>query len=143
MSVFVILTTFLYQQGSSESNPLPEERSHKSKAKPRYFVHRPFLRRIYENSLSLALFFLFASTFLGHFFSGLKEENTRRAIEAGLPPLSTAEFLTDATFWFQSLQNWQSEFLSIGVIVVLSIFLRQKNSSQSKEVDSPHSQTGD
>ncbi len=45
-------------------------------------------------------------------------------------------------FWFEALQNWQSEFLAIGSMVVLSIFLRQKGSPESKPVDSPHSQTG-
>jgi hypothetical protein len=45
-------------------------------------------------------------------------------------------------FWFQSLQNWQSEFLAVVSIVVLSIWLRQKGSPESKPVDAPHSQTG-
>jgi hypothetical protein len=52
------------------------------------------------------------------------------------------EYFGTAQFWFESLQNWQSEFFSIGMLVVLTIFLRQKGSSQSKPVDSPHSETG-
>jgi hypothetical protein len=47
-----------------------------------------------------------------------------------------------AQFWYESLQNWQSEFFSIGVMVVLSIFLRQRGSPESKPVDSPHHETG-
>jgi hypothetical protein len=47
-----------------------------------------------------------------------------------------------ARFWFESLQNWQSEFLAIGAMVVLSIFLRQRGSPESKPVDAPHRETG-
>jgi len=50
--------------------------------------------------------------------------------------------VTSATFWFESLQNWQSEFLSVAALVLLSIFLRQKGSPQSKPVHAPHRQTG-
>ena len=60
----------------------------------------------------------------------------------GRPPLSLAGFLASPTFWFQSLQNWQSEFLSVGALVVLSIFLRERGSAQSKPVDAPDDETG-
>ena len=62
------------------------------------------------------------------------------AIQHGQPPVSVAEYLGTSQFWFESFQNWQSEFLSIGVMVVLSIFLRQKGSPESKPVESPHSE---
>lgn len=52
-------------------------------------------------------------------------------------------FLINSRFWFESFQNWQSEFLSVFAIVVLSIYLRQKGSPQSKPVDAPHSETGE
>jgi hypothetical protein len=42
---------------------------------------------------------------------------------------------------FESFQNWQSEFLSLAVMVV-SIFLRQRSSPESKPVDAPHRETG-
>ncbi len=61
----------------------------------------------------------------------------------GLPPESAGKYLTDSRFWFESFQNWQSEFLSVFAIIVLSIYLRQKGSSQSKPVDAPHSETGE
>ena len=57
--------------------------------------------------------------------------------------MSGAEYLGDARFWFESFQNWQSEFLSVFAIVILSIYLRQKGSPQSKPVDAPHSETGE
>jgi hypothetical protein len=142
MAFFVVLTAFLYQRGSSESNPLPEERAEKKTYKRKYFVGRPFARKIYENSLSLALFLLFLISFVGHLLSGVKEENLYRSmVPVPQPPLSVGGFLRDSKFWFQSWQNWQSEFLSVAIIVILSIFLRQKGSSQSKEVDEPHLHT--
>ena len=60
----------------------------------------------------------------------------------GLPALTTLQYLGDAQLWFESFQNWQSEFLSTAVLVVLSIFLRQRESPESKAVAAPHSQTG-
>lgn len=144
MAVYVILTVFLYQQGSSESNPLPEEGIEEKSFPERYFVGRPVLRKLYENSLSLTLFLLFLFSFTGHLYSGLSEENLRRAISpARLPPLKMSEFAFEPEFWFQSLQNWQSEFLSVGVLVILTVYLRQKDSAQSKHVDAPHTLTED
>lgn len=60
----------------------------------------------------------------------------------GKPPVSLASHLASPDFWFESMQNWQSEFLAVLSIVLLSIWLRQKDSSQSKPVAAPHSQTG-
>ena len=50
--------------------------------------------------------------------------------------------MTTARFWYESMQNWQSEFLAVGSLVALSVFLRQKGSAESKPVDSPHADTG-
>lgn len=57
-------------------------------------------------------------------------------------PISLWTHFTDAQFWFESFQNWQSEFLAVFALVVLSIWLRQKDSPQSKPVEAPHVQTG-
>ena len=144
MAIYTVFTAFLYQRGSSESNPLPDEGGGTKKCPKRYFRDRPLLRKLYENSLSLALFALFLMSFVGHLVSGHYAENLERAIAPRpLAPQSTAEFLRDSQFWFQSLQNWQSEFFSVAVMVVLTVFLRQKGSAQSKEVDAPHLKTGD
>jgi hypothetical protein len=64
------------------------------------------------------------------------------ALSHGQTPLSMGEYLIDSQLWFESFQNWQSEFLSTAVLVVLTIFLRQKESPESKPVAAPHSQTG-
>src|SRR5688572_11198587 len=135
MGLFVVLTAVLFQKGSAESheNPAGKPRA-RSRAKG-------WRRRLYEHSLSLALLFLFAISFTGHAVAGCGAFNRERR-EHGEPALSVVGYLATPRFWFESFQNWQSEFLSIGAIVILSIFLREKGSSQSKEVDAPHSQTG-
>ncbi len=56
--------------------------------------------------------------------------------------VSTLAYMTTARFWSESMQNWQSEFLAVGSLVVLSVFLRQKGSPESKPVDHPHTETG-
>ena len=59
-------------------------------------------------------------------------------------PIETfSKYLTDTRFWFESFQNWQSEFLAVAAIVILSIFLRQKGSPESKPVDAPYYETGE
>ena len=65
------------------------------------------------------------------------------ALEYGEAPLSVLAYLGDAQLWFESVQNWQSEFLSTAVLVVLSIFLRQRESPESKAVAAPNNQTGE
>ncbi len=52
-------------------------------------------------------------------------------------------YLLDPQLWFESFQNWQSEFLSTAVLVVLSIFLRHQGSPESKLVGAANSGAGD
>ncbi len=97
---------------------------------------------LYKNSLSIVLALLFFLSFYLHLLGSWKAHNEE---DAGLgKPLATlGEHLQSAGFWFESFQNWQSEFLSVLTIVVLSIFLRQKGSPESKPVDAPDSDTGE
>ena len=134
MSVYVVFTCFLYQKGSAESkDPDRPEADRLPEDRQGGFLHR--------NSLSLALGTLFAISFLVHGLGGWCQDNEERTGH-GLPPLSLPSFVGSARFWFQSFQNWQSEFLAVLSIVVLSIFLRQHGSPESKPLGAPHSQTG-
>lgn len=149
MFIYIIFTVFLYQKGSSESKspdkPAAVDRN------PRLSAHHKnvpgpvrrggWLLVIYENSLSLAFLLLFIVSFLLHALGSMRDENTERALR-GEMPLLFSQYLGTARLWFESLQNWQSEFLAIGAMVVLSIYLRQRGSPESKPVDSPHDQTG-
>jgi hypothetical protein len=77
-----------------------------------------------------------------HGIGGAKEYN-REQVEHDQPQVSTLEYMESSRFWFESFQNWQSEFLSVGLMVLLTIFLRQKGSPESKPVAASHQQTGE
>jgi len=95
-----------------------------------------------KHSFTLALVCLFALLFILHFHGSLLDENQQLVLN-GLPPESATQYLFDSRLWFESFQNWQSEFLSVFAIVILSVFLRQKGSPQSKPVDAPDGETGE
>lgn len=149
MGLFVWLSAQLVQKGSAESKPLDEPAE--SAEDPRDKRLEPgvpwpvrrggWLLWLYERSLAIAFALLFAVSFAGHAWGGLLHENEER-LQAGLPAESLFEFVASSQFWFQSFQNWQSEFLSVFAVVVLTIFLRQRGSPQSKPVAAPHSETG-
>jgi uncharacterized protein DUF6766 len=149
MGMYVLLTAYLYQKGSPESKKLEgEEQVDEDPAKSRDKEGVPWpvrkgglVLKLYENSLAIALFALFLVSFLLHAAGGAREYSQDQLVH-GAEPVSIVEYLGTSRFWFESFQNWQSEFLSIGVLVVLSIFLRQKGSPESKPVATPHGSTG-
>src|SRR5687768_2457468 len=147
MALFVILTIFLYQKGSSESKdpestePVDREPNPKRKDAPWPVKQGGLILAVYKHSLSIALFTLFVVSFVVHWYGSLKDYNEEELLK-GQPTESATEYLSNSRFWFESFQNWQSEFLSVFAIVMLSIFLRQKGSSQSKPVDEANSKTG-
>ncbi|QDG94755.1 hypothetical protein NIBR502774_17685 (plasmid) [Rhizobium sp. NIBRBAC000502774] len=149
MSAYVVLTAFLFQRGSSESKD-PDESAPQDedpvRRKDDPEVPWPIktggvIRAIYSYSLGLALFALFVASFILH----LRYSADAAALEArlhGQPAATVFSHLGSVEFWFESFQNWQSEFLSTAVLVVLSIFLRFRGSPESKPVAAPHSETG-
>lgn len=149
MGMYVILTVFLYQKGSSESKKPGEKeavdrdpRNFRNKKDAPWPVRKGGLvLKLYENSLFLAFMLLFLVSFILHAMGGVRVYNEEQAQHGG-QALSTLQYIGTSRFWFESLQNWQSEFLAIFAMVVLSIWLRQKGSPESKPVDAPHSQTG-
>src|ERR671913_567353 len=146
---YVLLTAFLYQKGSAESKKLdePEPVDRDPRRSKRKNVPGPVRRggvvlKLYENSLSLAFLLFFLISIMMHAASGARVYNEEQ-LEHGQPEqLSVLQYAGTSRFWFESLQNWQSEFLAIAAMVVLSIFLRQRGSPESKPVSSPHSETG-
>ena len=148
MGVFVLLTVFLFQRGSSESKDPDgeEEQEGDSAASSPASVPWPVKQGglvfcIYSHSLSAALFLMFGISFVLHIVGGW-EAYSDELIEDGASRIGILEYLLTARFWFESLQNWQSEFLAIFMMVVLSIYLRERGSPQSKPVAAPHAKTG-
>ena len=145
----MVLTAFLYQRGSAESgdpdSQQPDDAGYNEDGH-RADVPRPVQRgglslKLYENSLSIALLSLFAFSFAMHAIGGASAYSDEE-VAHGRQPVSVPGYLLTPRFWFESFQNWQSQFLAIGAMIVLSIHLRQRGSSQSKPVASPHGETG-
>ncbi len=146
MGMYVLLTVFLFQSGSPVSKMRGDPEEVDAMSRGHADVPWPVRRggvalRLYEHSLTIALLGLFAASLALHAVGGAKDA-TERAAERGEGPVSLLDYLGSATFWFESMQNWQSEFLSIGVLVVLTIFLRQRGSPESKPIDPPHKEQG-
>lgn len=149
MAAYVVLTAFLIQRGSAESkNPdaPPRDNDLAQKAQehgaPSFLRKGPLWRAIYARSLGLALILLFVASFIMHWINSA-HASAQDALEHGEKPKAVLAYLGDPQLWFESFQNWQSEFLSTAVLVVLSIFLRQRESPESKAVAAPNSQTGE
>lgn len=146
---YVILTAFLYQKGSSESKkpgetePVDRDpRRHKRPDSPWPVRRGGLVLKLYENSLSLAFLLFFLVSITMHAVAGAAVYNDDQAAHGQTEQLSFLQYAGTSRFWFESFQNWQSEFLAIGAMVVLSIFLRQRGSPESKPVDRPHHDTG-
>ncbi|MBD0351669.1 MAG: hypothetical protein ICV65_11005 [Flavisolibacter sp.] len=148
MALFLILSIFLYQKGSAESKDpdkkeeVDREPNPQKKDAPWPVKHGGFVLRIYEHSLCYALGLLFILSFLLHWYGSLKDFNEEQLLK-GKPTETAMQYLGNSRLWFESFQNWESEFLSILALVALSIFLREKGSPQSKPVDAPNSETGE
>jgi hypothetical protein len=149
MAAFVTLTTFLYQKGSPESRrPGVVELVD---ADPREFADLEdapwpvkrggWILRLYEHSLGLALFLLFIASWIGHALGGWVDTREEQRLHGALLP-DLVDYVTSSRFWFESFQNWQSEFLSVAAMVWLAVYLRQRGSPESKPVHAPHSETG-
>ncbi|MCW1430296.1 DUF6766 family protein [Novosphingobium sp. JCM 18896] len=148
MSTYVVLTAMLFQRGSAESKdpdspPRDEDivRQALQPDAPRILRKGRFWRALYARSLGLALAGLFAVSFAIHWLASARAAG-QEALEHGEAAPTALSYLADPQLWFESFQNWQSEFLSTAVLVVFSIFLRQKESPESKAVAAPHHETG-
>jgi hypothetical protein len=151
MAIYVLLTVKLRQLGSSESKKLKgqegwDEEEVDREPKPSPEAPAPvrkggWLLRLYSSSLSIAFALLFLISFWLHFYGSYIDYNDEQR-EKGEPEVTKSEYITNNHFWFESFQNWQSEFLAVASIVILSIWLRQKGSPESKPVDASYDETG-
>lgn len=140
MWALIMLTVYLRQKGSADSKPMkgpaPQDTSSRySIIRADSWRHRSKAigHALYSHSLGLAMLLLFILSFTLHAIGGLEAHN-QDAMQHGAQQDSLFEFITSSEFWYQSLQNWQSEFLAIGTLLVLSIKLRERGSPESKPV---------
>ncbi|MFD0792717.1 DUF6766 family protein [Mucilaginibacter litoreus] len=146
MGMYVMMTVGLRQIGSAESKSMDEAEEVDREPVPSADAPWPvrkggWMLKIYKHSLSICFFGLFLLSWAGHLYGSFTDHNDQQLLKHKAPE-SLGAFLGEPTFWFETFQNWQSEFLSIVSIVFLTIYLRQKGSPESKPVDAPHMQTG-
>jgi hypothetical protein len=149
---YLMATVWFLQKGSPESKSLdePGRESRKDQKIGKYAVEdspawarlsQGFRLWVYSSSLLLVMGTIFLLSWLAQFVAGRAAFNETR-ISQLQDPVSWTAYFANADFWSRTLQNWQSEFLAVGSMAVLSIFLRQRGSSQSKPVGQPHASTG-
>ena len=149
-SLFILATIWFVQKGSNESKVL-EDAGLESKAQQRIGRHTPpagpgwakvddIRTRIYENSLLLAMTGIFFATWFAQSLNNWREFNAE-ARQHGGRAVGWTTYLGNADFWERTLENWQSEFLAVGTMVVFTIYLRQRGSPESKPVGAPHDET--
>ena len=148
-TLFIGATIWLVQKGSNESKRLEDagrESDEKQKVERHTVPGSPLwatggLRtRVYENSLLLTMTTIFFATWLAQSLNNWRSFNEEQRAHSEAT-VSWGRYLLDPDFWEKTLQNWQSEFLAVGVMVVFTIFLRQRGSPESKPVGAPHDET--
>jgi hypothetical protein len=144
MSSYIFLTIWLRQRGSSESKPMSgsqevdrDPRRTKKTRVPRPVQQGGWVLRLYENSLILVFALLFLGSLFMHAVEGTRTYNQDQREHHGAT-VSVAGYAHTSRFWFESFQNWQSEFLATGCLVLFSVYLRQRGSPESKPVDMAH-----
>lgn len=145
MMLYVLLTISLRQKGSSESKSMTEEEDVDKEPLPHPKAPWPVKKggiwlKLYKHSLSIAFALLFLASFILHFYGSLKDFNDEQMMK-DKPAVTAIQYISESRFWFESFQNWQSEFLAVASLVLLSIWLREKGSPESKPVDMPHDET--
>jgi hypothetical protein len=149
MGMYVVLTAYLFQRGSSESKPIDEPAPQDED--PRQHADDPdapgpvkrggWVLKLYENSLAAAFFLMFLGSWLLHAVGGAQAYSDEQVAHGGTP-VTTWQYIATSQFWFESFQNWQSEFLAVAAIVGCSVYLRQRSSPESKPVAASHAETG-
>ena len=148
--LFLLLTVWLIQKGSPESKKPDEvglESDERQKVgryatddSPTWAKADGFRRVLLSNSLGLVMGAIFVLSWLAQSIAGVAAYNEQQ-LSQRQDPVSWAAYLVEPDFWNRTLQNWQSEFLAVGSMAVLSIYLRQRGSPESKPVGCPHRTT--
>ena len=150
-TLFILATVWLLQRGSPESKELGragtesdrEQRvgAHAEPDSPRWARVGGLRRWLFSNSLLIAMASIWLLSWLGQSITGRVAYNAEQ-LDHRLEPVGWLAYLGTSDFWDRTLQNWQSEFLAVGSMVVLAIYLRQRGSPESKPVGAAHGSTG-
>jgi hypothetical protein len=150
-TLFILATVWLLQRGSPESKELGKAGTesdrdqmvgrHAAEDSPGWAKVHGLRRRIYENSLLVVMAGIWIGSWFAQSLTGVSEYNTERLDHHQLP-VSWIDYLGRPDFWEKTLQNWQSEFLAVGSMTILAVYLRQRGSPESKPVGAAHGATG-
>jgi hypothetical protein len=150
-TLYILLTVWFLQRGSPESKPPGEEGGQSDEAQlvgehappdgPRWARVGGLRTRLYSNSLVIVMAAIWLLSWFGQSVTGWSEYNSDQ-LTHDQPTVGWSGYLATSQFWESTLQNWQSEFLAVGSMAVLSIYLRQRGSPESKRVGDPHHKTG-
>ncbi|MDY0908852.1 DUF6766 family protein [Microbacterium sp. CFBP9034] len=148
--LFIVATIWLVQRGSPESKKPGDEGPGDDEEQlvgeyarpdsPEWARARGIRQTIFSNSLLLVMGTVFVLSWLAQSLAGTVVMNSENA-QHDQPAITWLDYLSTSDFWSRTLQNWQSEFLAVGAMIALSIFLRQRGSSESKPVGAPHHQS--
>jgi hypothetical protein len=151
-TLYILTTVWLMQRGSSESKSEDDlgtmsDQSqfvggYAKEGSPAWAKAEGFRRRLYGNSLVLAMSACFFGSWLCQSVNGWRAFNHEQ-LDHKEATISWGEYWANADFWDRSLQNWQSEFLAVGTMAVFAVYLRQRGSPESKPVGAPHDATGE
>jgi len=149
--LYITVTVWLVQIGSPESKK-PEEAGlesdevqlvgeHAKDDSPDWAKAGDWKTGIFSWSLTLVMGTIFLLSWLAQSLAGRVAFNEER-LERLQDPVTWGQYVNGADFWARTLQNWQSEFLAVGSMAVLAIYLRQRGSPESKPVGESHFATG-
>lgn len=138
LASLIVFSSFLYQRGSPHSRKPDKHKNPERRSRLGSYVPG-WLRR---NSLFVVFAALFVATFAVHAISGAFANDTERAL-MGEVPVAFGAYLISSKFWWENFQTWQAEYLVIALYLVLSIFLRQEGSAESKSPDASDQETGE
>jgi hypothetical protein len=150
-TLFILMTVWLLQRGSPESKELDnagresdaDQRvgRHARANSPRWARVSGIRRTLYENSLLVVMAAIWLGSWFAQSITGVNQYNAERLDHHQLA-VSWLDYLGRPDFWEKTLQNWQSEFLAVGSMAILAVYLRQRGSPESKPVGAPHDSTG-
>ena len=148
--LYILLTVWLLQRGSPESKALDRAGRESDKDQlvgeyatadsPAWARASGWRRALFSSSLGLVMGFFFLLSWTAQFIAGRSAYNAGQLVDLQAP-VSWSDYLVAPDFWNRTLQNWQSELLAVGSMVVFSIYLRERGSPESKPVGTPHSAT--
>jgi hypothetical protein len=149
-TLYIFATIWLIQKGSNESKK-PDRigresdehqllGEHAKPGSPRWAKAGGWRTAVLSNSLLLVMGAIWIASWLAQSLAGRIVYNADQ-LDHHAATVSWPTYLTTSDFWNRTLQNWQSEFLAVGSMVILSVFLRQRGSPESKPVGAAHADT--